>query len=369
MRFTDDFLADLRDRLPISEVVGTRVSWDRAKTRPNRGDYWGCCPFHGEKRPSFHCENSKGRYHCFGCGVSGNHFKFFTELDGVSFPRAVEMVAALAGVNIPNAREETERERQERVERGRERAKRDEQRQLDDQRAKERKLETVRSIWSQGIPVAGTAAEQYLMSRSIELSDFPAGSVWPQSLRFHPGLMHDGKKHPALIGGVQSKDRRIVALWRIFLQPDGKALGGDDGRKIKLGFGPAAGGAVRLGPVTETLKLTEGIETALGVLLLTRNKTSVWATLSTSGMIGFEIPEGVKRLEIYADGDRFRQHKQTGKVVNPPGILAANQLRDRARREGVEAVVFPSPEPDDWLDVWEQRKKDEQQQRSVEYRD
>lgn len=113
MRFSDSFLDDIRERLPISAVIGTRVTWDRKKTNASRGDYWACCPFHGEKTPSFHCEDRKGRYHCFGCGVSGDHFRFLTELDGLSFPEAVERVADMAGVPMPARDEQAEaRERQ-----------------------------------------------------------------------------------------------------------------------------------------------------------------------------------------------------------------------------------------------------------------
>ncbi len=86
MRFSPTFLDEIRDRVPISAVIGQRVSWDRRKTNAARGDYWACCPFHGEKSPSFHCEDKKGRYHCFGCGVSGDHFRFLSELDGLGFP-------------------------------------------------------------------------------------------------------------------------------------------------------------------------------------------------------------------------------------------------------------------------------------------
>ena len=101
MRFSQSFMDEIRDRVPISDVVGARVTWDKRKTNTTRGDWWACCPFHGEKSPSFHCEDKKGRYHCFGCGVSGDHFRFLTELDGMSFPEAVERVATMAGVAMP----------------------------------------------------------------------------------------------------------------------------------------------------------------------------------------------------------------------------------------------------------------------------
>jgi DNA primase len=101
VRFSTLFLDEICDRVPISTIVGRKVTFDRKKTNQARGDFWACCPFHGEKSPSFHCEDQKGRYHCFGCGVSGNHFKFLTEQEGLSFPEAVELVADLAGVAMP----------------------------------------------------------------------------------------------------------------------------------------------------------------------------------------------------------------------------------------------------------------------------
>ncbi|SDO67526.1 DNA primase [Aureimonas jatrophae] len=115
MRFSPAFLDEIRARVPISDVVGRRVTWDRRKTQPSRGDWWACCPFHGEKSPSFHCEDAKGRYHCFGCGVSGDHFRFMVELEGMSFPEAVERLAGEAGVPMPARDADAERRERERA--------------------------------------------------------------------------------------------------------------------------------------------------------------------------------------------------------------------------------------------------------------
>ncbi|MFD1199415.1 DNA primase [Brucella gallinifaecis] len=115
MRFPPSFLDEIRDRVPISTLIGTRVSFDRKKSNPQKGDFWGCCPFHGEKTPSFHCEDRKGRYHCFGCGVTGDHFKFLTELEGASFPEAVERVADMAGVPMPARDPEMEKREAQRA--------------------------------------------------------------------------------------------------------------------------------------------------------------------------------------------------------------------------------------------------------------
>ncbi|MFN0190904.1 MAG: DNA primase [Aestuariivirga sp.] len=106
MRFPPSFLDDIRSRVPISSVVGRKVAWDRRKTNAGKGDYWACCPFHGEKTPSFHVEDRKGRYHCFGCKVSGDIFTFLVEKEGLKFPEAVEQLAMEAGLPMPKLSEE-----------------------------------------------------------------------------------------------------------------------------------------------------------------------------------------------------------------------------------------------------------------------
>lgn len=242
-----------------------------------------------------------------------------------------------------------------------------EEHRREEERERAKKAEDAQGIWQEAIPIAGTLAEEYLRSRSLELSDFPGVDRWMPSLRFHPAAPLGRDRHPALIGGVQAANRRLIALWRIFLGPDGKALLDRDGKKIKLGLGPASGGAVRLASPGPVLRLAEGIETSLAVLALTSCRVPVWATLSTSGMVNLDIPDGVKRIEIYADGDRNRENKMTGGIMAPPGIKAAKQLQERAIQAGLEAVVRPSPEPDDWLDVWQMRKRDEQRERNVQY--
>ena len=110
MRFSDQFLDEIRQRLPITQVVGEHVIWDKRKSQPGKGDMWACCPFHGEKSPSFHADDRRGIYHCFGFGVSGDHFRFLVEKAGLSFPEAVERLAGMAGVPMP-ARDERQEKR------------------------------------------------------------------------------------------------------------------------------------------------------------------------------------------------------------------------------------------------------------------
>ncbi len=109
MRFSDSFLEEIRQRLPITQVVGEHVLWDKRKSQPGKGDMWACCPFHAEKSPSFHADDRRGIYHCFGCGASGDHFRFLTEKAGMSFPEAVEKLAGMAGVAMPARDERAEK--------------------------------------------------------------------------------------------------------------------------------------------------------------------------------------------------------------------------------------------------------------------
>jgi len=115
MRFDTRLLDEIRDRLDLSDVVGRRVSWDRRKTQPGKGDYWACCPFHQEKTPSFHVDNRRGRYKCFGCGASGDHFRFLIETEGLSFPETVERLAEQAGVPLPAPDPQAARREQKRA--------------------------------------------------------------------------------------------------------------------------------------------------------------------------------------------------------------------------------------------------------------
>jgi DNA primase len=96
MRFSPQFLDDLRARLPVSEVVGRRVKLKKA------GREWkGLSPFQQEKSPSFTVNDQKGFYHDFSSGKHGDIITFLMETEGVGFTEAVERLAAMAGVPLP----------------------------------------------------------------------------------------------------------------------------------------------------------------------------------------------------------------------------------------------------------------------------
>jgi putative DNA primase/helicase len=202
-------------------------------------------------------------------------------------------------------------------------------------------------IWRQGTPISDTLAETYLRKRGIEDCTFP-------SLRFASALKHpDGPSFPALLCAVQAADGKFLGVWRIFLsEAGGKAPVANP----KLGLGPCGGGAVWFGKPTGRINLTEGVETALGVRGILSGRETVVAALSTSGMRGFIVPEGVTFTCIWPDGDMDRIRNE--RLARSPGLAAAEALSDRLKSEGHRHAVQPTPQHGrDYLDVYNAMKR------------
>src|SRR5882757_5532192 len=90
------FIDELIARADIVEVIGLRVPLKKAGR-----EYKACCPFHGEKTPSFWVSPDKQFYHCFGCGAHGTVLRFLMEHDRMAFPEAVEDLAQRLGLEVP----------------------------------------------------------------------------------------------------------------------------------------------------------------------------------------------------------------------------------------------------------------------------
>jgi DNA primase len=101
MSLPPGFLEELRARVPLGRVVGRKVSWDLRKSNQSKGDLWAPCPFHQEKTASFHVDERKGFYYCFGCHAKGDAIAFVKETENVSFMEAVEILAREAGMTMP----------------------------------------------------------------------------------------------------------------------------------------------------------------------------------------------------------------------------------------------------------------------------
>ncbi len=98
MYYPEELVEEIRMKNDIVDVVSGYV-----KLQKKGSNYWGCCPFHNEKTPSFSVSAPKQMYHCFGCGVSGNVYTFIMKYENYTFPEAVKLLADRAGVKLPEA--------------------------------------------------------------------------------------------------------------------------------------------------------------------------------------------------------------------------------------------------------------------------
>jgi len=104
-KFDNSFTDELRQRLSIVDVVSRRVPLVK------RGqNFWGCCPFHNEKTPSFSVSEDKGFYHCFGCGEHGDIISFVMKSENVDFKTAISELADMAGIKMPEIKQKSKQQ-------------------------------------------------------------------------------------------------------------------------------------------------------------------------------------------------------------------------------------------------------------------
>ena len=105
MRYSDELIDEIRNRNDIVDVISQYVVLKRSGR-----NFFGLCPFHKEKSPSFSVSPDKQIFHCFGCGVGGNVFHFVSKIENISFREALETLAEKAGVELPTLESDTENE-------------------------------------------------------------------------------------------------------------------------------------------------------------------------------------------------------------------------------------------------------------------
>lgn len=108
MFYSDDLIEEVRARNDVVDLIGNYI-----KLTKKGSSYFGLCPFHNEKSPSFSVSRDKQMYYCFGCGAGGNVFTFVMEYENYTFLEAVKYLAERAGIKLPEA-EVTEAEKQAR---------------------------------------------------------------------------------------------------------------------------------------------------------------------------------------------------------------------------------------------------------------
>jgi hypothetical protein len=297
------------------------------------------CPVHGGRDgfKLFRDADISGGGICNTCGAKPDGFSLLMWLRNWSFPDALSAVANVRGLST-NADQELVVIRKPVFIKSRSTA--------EDDRIKA----TLRSVWLASKSVHHPDAKPvrlYLESRGLD--DFIPN--WP-SIRFHPNMQYrdeDGKligHYPAMLALVE-KGNEAITIHRTFLTLDGGKAPVDSPKKMmpipseKI----VVGSAIRLGNPGRVLSVTEGFETALAVIEATGMVT--WPLISATMMTHFVIPAGVEKLMIWSDLDR-----------SLAGSFAATKLAERAKAQGIEAVICEPKEPIpvnsksvDWLDV------------------
>lgn len=339
-------------RASQAPILETAISFGAKLRRSGREWVGPCCACGGTDR--FSVNPGKSVFNCRGFG-GGDVIKMVEHLGALSFTAACEWLTGEPNPSGREARPLTDDERRE-IERRRAAAEATQAaREAQEQSKRAETREDAEAIWNASVGLAGTLGETHMRGRGI------VGAGWPPSLRFHPNCpLGERSTAPAIVARVDDLDGALCAVWRIFLRPNGMNLADGDGKKLKLGLGPAGGGAVRLGGMAAKIGIAEGVETALGAALLTGCRFPVWAALSTAGMIGLEVPLGVEHVTIFPDGDAPIRKKGDGyETAIPAGRKAAVALRERLLREGVGVTIAAEPpQKSDYLDLWNMAREE-----------
>lgn len=309
---TDAEIAAAR-AVPIADVV--------AAVLPLKRDF-GLCPFHDERRPSFHVHRASNTFCCFGCGAKGDAIEFVRLTKRVDFPTAVRELSGnlewRSGGRLGAAKSQP----------------------IQQKAPRETEVPSlVLDLWRTA--TAPRLAQFYLESRGI------GQKVLPDALRGHEAVWckEVQRRRPALIAAVTAPDGALCAIQRTWIESrlefDGEISYERGSRCTDLSagkkcLGPLGSGAVKLAAAGEVIGIAEGVESALAAAKLFR--LPVWATCGSQRLDQIEFPEVVKHIVIFGDNDPLRPHKVTGRPYSP-GRDAAAKAESAYRRRGYSCQV------------------------------
>jgi len=272
------------------------------------GKHCACPMCGGKDRFRFDDREGRGTYFCSGCGA-GDGVQLAMGITGQSFRDVAREIERIAGTVQPIASKP--------------------------ERSDDDKLKALRRAFKESKPIErDDEACRYLAGRGLRLYDLP------ENVRTHPGMQYrDGGAvlgtFPAMLATVTDATGRAVSIHRTYLQ-DARKAPVSAPKKLMQGL-PLAGAAIRLTPVSRSLGIAEGIETAIAAAELFEVPT--WSCISTAGIESFEPPEGVEHVIIFADHDG-----------NFAGQAAAYRAAHRLALRGYEVEVVIPPTAGDWLD-------------------
>lgn len=302
----------MSERLDVRQIAQGR--WKSILTflgmseRTLSGKHCACPMCGGTDRFRFDDKDQRGTYFCSGCGA-GDGVRLAMGITGLSFRDVAREIERIAGTVRPTP------------------AKSD--------RSDDDKLAALRRAFKESRPIQREdEACRYLAGRGLALYDLP------ESIRTHPGMAYhgDGKvtgTFAVMLATVTSATGCAVSMHRTYIQDCQKAPVPAP-KKLMQGL-PLAGAAIRLTPVSRSLGIAEGVETALAAYELFEVPT--WSCISTSGIELFEPPQGVEHVIIFADHDK-----------NFAGQAAAFRAAHRLALKAYEVEVIVPPDHGDWLD-------------------
>ena len=341
--FSPDIIARVKDETDIVEVVRQHVN-----LKPAGALYKGLCPFHKEKTPSFIVTPARQRYHCFGCATGGDVISFTMEIEGVTFPEAVEILARPLDIDLSAWLKDDESE--------------------GERRAFHRANEVAMSLWRDAFwdPKLGRNALTYLKDRGFRdkvLRDFdvgwsPAGSEWLASGLQNGGVDDDLARRADLMrtsnrGGspfayfrsriifpIKNISRQVAGFGgRVIDQGEPKYLNSSDSSyftKGKLFYGFEAS---RMAIAREKSAIL--VEGYLDLLAMVQaGIVNVVATCGTAFTVEQAklIRRGARTVLLVFDGDKA-------------GLKAAVRSADVALRNGLEPKIVRLPDGKDPADV------------------
>lgn len=281
-----------------SSLAGTTLKLRRA------GREWkACCPFHPDRTPSFTIYADDSRFMCFGCGAGGDVLDFVMRLHNVRLADALEM---LGGSNIPERRVARPLPEPE-----------------------HHRSDEAAAIWRSAEPAQGSTAEAYLNSRGITVE-------LPDSIRSAQLSLGRHAPMPALVAAVSTLGGEGSGIQRTFLSADPIGKATLPGGKAKFSLGRVLGGAIRLGPATRSLLVTEGLED--GLSLFQKLGRPVWVAAGAGMLPAMRLPDLVEAVVIGADNDAA-------------GELAAQKAADAFTAKGKRVrIMCPDPAYKDFND-------------------
>lgn len=269
------------------------------------GGWTACCPAHDDKNPSLSIRNANGGKVLVRCHAGCDQERVIAVLRArglwADHPRR-RSSRPMPPIIVPNRPDQHD----------------------------EKRTGAALAIWQSAKSPTETLVATYLASRGLHLTPLPS------SLRFHAGLKHPSGSHwPAMVALMTNgADGTPLAIHRTFLARDGDGKAPVDPQKMMLG--PCRGGAVRLADPGDVLMVGEGIETCLAAMLA--SGLPAWAALSTSGLRGLDLPNGVRDVIVLADGDE-------------PGEAAARDCALRWKRQGRRVRIARPPRGMDFNDM------------------